>query len=167
MDVRPLFRYTAFIVYVLIIILTFGHYFPLFYYRHQNPHAKDYALWLKQVTAPGAYIISTDYSAFISRYAQRNPLGRMLKDRYILKDEELLRYKAQLAELLKKGDHIYITEMGLYTYDFRKKFSTFMKDNFELDYVGKAYYDDWHRGYLQPNIFENALYEIKTKNETY
>ena len=167
MNIRRFFHHAAFIIYVIIIILTFGHYFPLFYYRHQHPHAKDYALWLGQVTEPGAYIISTDYSAFISRYAKRIPYGRMLKDRYILKDNELLEYKALLVDHLDKGDHIYITDMGLYTYDFRKKFSNFMKDNFKLEYTGKAYYDDWHRGYLQTHIFENALYKIKKKNETY
>jgi hypothetical protein len=163
MGFNRLFRLSALVIFVLTVLISFFHYLPYYVFRHQHSPITEYARWLGQSTEEDAQIIATDISLFIKRYGRRTPLGRILQDGHIYQQEELLAYKAELEALLAQGVPVYITKTGLVTYDIRKKFSTFMADNFELTLVGDHIYEDWHRGYLNFRVFQNPLYKLGMK----
>jgi len=158
-----LFRLSALFLYGLIIVWTFGYYLPPFVYRHRHSSLIEYSQSMEKLTETNARIIGGETDPFIEHYGHRKSLERMLRDKHVLEDTELSNYKKKLEGLLDEGTPLYITETGLYTYDFEEKFSNFMKMNFRLEYVGTSKYEDWHRDYLQRVFFIDTLYRIKKK----
>ncbi len=148
-----------FITYVALIYSLFSFICPILLFRHQNSLTINYVLWVKSQTEDNACIIPADEGPFIRYYANR--LTREVFTRYSkLSDEELMDFQNRVTDLLKQNVPVYITEMGLRTYDADKKFSGFVAEHFRLTSVGQEWHEDWHRGELQVLIGKASLFRI-------
>ena len=80
-----------------------------------------------------------------------------------LKDQELLAFKEKLDGILSRGTPVYIDANGLYSYDFDKKFSTMIKKNYRVTYLGKHLMEDWHEGEIVSGVQWQALFKVESK----
>jgi 4-amino-4-deoxy-L-arabinose transferase-like glycosyltransferase len=155
------FRLTSLIVYFTIILLLSPFISPLSI-RHSHSFLPDYVRWVAGKVEHNAYLITTDDQPFYKYYSGVNTLGRPLSSTP-LDNTDLEVFKQTLDNLLANDTPVYITSVGLFTYDADKKFSSFIRNNYALEAVGEEVYEDWHRGILRQFIFYNQLVRIRKK----
>jgi hypothetical protein len=107
-------------------------------------------------------MIPADDRLFFQHYGAFKIIGRPLKTSdYTARD--LNEFKSKLNTALTKGDPVYITNIGLYEYDYDGDFSRFFIKNYSLERVGSNLYDGWHRGAIYNNIFRNTLFRVRKR----
>lgn len=149
----------AFILLFGIGVSTFIRVYPLLKIRHEKADVPDFVRWFDRMAEPGARIIHGDGSAFFHYYSDRKTAYRPLKTR-VFTDEELADFKKRTDALLDKGVPLYITSVGLFSYDYAKKFSNFVFDNYCLEYKGSHHYEDWHGGAMTNRRIPLKTYKI-------
>lgn len=141
-------------IFVLINLMA---YFPTFAFRHQHALLPDFFQWINTVTEENAYIIERDHSIWISHYSKRTPFGPKKGLNHLL-PEDLKEFKAELDNLLSRGDPVYITKYGLL--DQKDQFRKFMLKNYHLEFIGGKMIEDWHLDCLKQVIVRNDLFKI-------
>ncbi|MBN1869718.1 MAG: glycosyltransferase family 39 protein [Candidatus Omnitrophica bacterium] len=159
MSINSAFRITSTAIYCLILYLTFTSIFPLLYARHAYALLPDYAKWVSKTMGKDAWLITTDDRLFYEYYGNVNVLGRPLGLRF-LEQKALSDFKKKVDALLDNNTAVYITSVGLFSYDPDKKFSSLMNENYRWEIVGTRPYEDWHRDILKQNIVPNQLFRI-------
>ena len=156
------FQIVSVIAYVTLFVITATSIMPILSFRHRNALLPEYAQWVAEKTEKNAQIITTDDRFFIQYYGKRKTLSRPLKS-VNFTDEELSSFQKTLNDILKQNIPVYITYIGIYDYDPKKKFSTFLIENYHLKLIGKSLYEDWHQGELTKKVFFNPLVKIQKK----
>ena len=101
-------------------------------------------------------------SIFYKYYGNIKLLGKPLHF-LSLENKDLENFKQTLDSLLNNNIPVYITSVGLFAYDPGKKFSSMIKENYNLEIVGTELYEDWHKGVLKKLIFNCRLIRIRKK----
>jgi 4-amino-4-deoxy-L-arabinose transferase-like glycosyltransferase len=158
-----LFIKTAFaFTLVMVLTLPFSYLYPKLLSRHLNALLPDYARWVGRQIEPNAYLITSDDSLFFSYYASINILNRPMNT-WVLHDEDLAELKKNIDQLLDQNIPVYITDMGLYAYNPKRKMSNLIKDNYRLTLIGSQRYESWHIRLLRQKILHTHLYRIEPK----
>ena len=160
--INATFRVISLAVYCTILYLMFTFIFPLVYARHAYALLPDYAKWVSEKIEKNAYFITTDDRPFYIHYGQFNFLFRPI-DSFHLEDTVLADFKREIDELLDNDIPVYTTSVGLFAYDPRRKYSSLIMNNYDLEIVGTKLFEDWHRGVLKQMIFYNPLIRLKKK----
>lgn len=132
-------------------------------FRHDHALLPDFYRWMAQVTESNARIIERDHSLFIKFYANRIPLGVPVT-LFEADQNELLKYKDQINELLENFIPVYITDTGLNGFPDHLKFDEFMHANFEFEHIGDHMIEDWYNDVLVHSVVKNSLYRVKKKD---
>ncbi|MFP4472980.1 MAG: ArnT family glycosyltransferase [Candidatus Omnitrophota bacterium] len=154
-------RWPAAVLFLLTALFPLWQVLPDFAARHQSDSLAEYARWVKTQTEPDAVIISTDYKQFLAYYGSRDVTGRMTQ-RF---DQQQWRdFLNRISQLLAEDRPVYITNVGLYSYDFN--FSKRFKNHFRLEYRGYKPLDDYHTGVLRQTTYLNDLYRVRLKKSS-
>ena len=108
------------------------------------------------------YIIAGDEGFFIEHYGHRTLLRRPTSA-FDIKDAELITFKQKLDRILADGIPVYIDANGLYSYDAGKKFSSLIKKNYNLTFLGKHLIEEWYLGEIFADIQWQGLFKITPK----
>ncbi len=163
------FRFAAIAAFTLLCTSSFWRCYPALVLRHHNAVSPDYGAWIGLHTEPNAVIITGDDYLFIQHYGRREILPHIVTDhdsclRYPNRKQELLAYKNHLEDLMNRGIPVYATFLGLHADNKEEYFYKFIREFYNLDFVGTAYLDLWHRGDLKPSILENDLVKLTRKS---
>ncbi|MCD4780741.1 MAG: glycosyltransferase family 39 protein [Candidatus Omnitrophica bacterium] len=150
-------------ILVITIALPFSYLYPKLLARHKHALLPDYARWVGEETEPNAYLITSDDSLFFSHYASINILNRPMNT-WVLRDEDLAELKKNIDQFLEQGIPVYITDMGLYAYNPKKKMSNLILKNYNITLIGSRQYESWHTRLLRQKILETRLYRIQPKD---
>jgi len=136
--------------------------FPILAFRHSMALLPEWAEFIGDNTEPHALIITGDDQDFITHYGKRTVFYRH-KDFFHLDPVEFEKFKQKLTSLLDENVPVYITRDGLYSYDPARKFSSYILENYRLEFQGTRKYEDWHGGELILKVQREALYRIYKK----
>jgi len=150
------------IMFLYIFLSRFCYAYPVLLDRHKVGLLVNYSKWIAEKTEKNAYIITTDESPFIRYYGHRKTIGRPL-GYFSLNEKEINIFKQQLNKMLKENIPVYITSNAIYVYDPKHQFSTLLKKNYKLDYIGTKICEYWHRGIFKRLLYNNALFRIRQK----
>jgi len=160
-----LIKLMSYCLFVIIICKLFTTIYPVLKFRHDHAILPDFALWITDMTEPNAYIIAADENRFLTYYGDRAMIGRPVTVLRRTDESELLKFKRKVDHLLNQEIPVYITTAGLYAYNRDSHFSNFFDRYYSKDYVGKNYYEDWHRGSLELKIYLMSLYRVYKRQE--
>ncbi len=152
----------AFACGVVLLLCNITNIFPILYFRHTNALLPSWAKYINTNTNPQAVIITGDDEMFIKHYGKRQILSRP-RSMHRLDKEELNIFNRALQDKLSSGADIYITGMGLFSYDADNVFSSFIKNHYRLEYYASGKYEDWHSGELFLEDITEPLYRIYKK----
>ena len=162
--INPRFRVTGLAIFLIMLFFPFRNIYPVVAFRHTYNLLPDFLKWMATKTEKNALIISGDEDIFIRYYAGRSSFPRPL-DQFFLKDILLEEFKQKLNKLLEKNTPVYIISTGLFAYDPGLKFSSYIKANYKLIFLGKRWSEDWHRGELVLHTGPMALFRVVKKTE--
>ncbi len=151
----------AYVCYLAIFLYLFSSAHPILYIRNQNAILPEFVRWVTDSTEENAKIIITDNSKFYSYYGNRAVLGRPLA--YTIKEHMLDDFKKSVDENLESNIPVYITALSLSSYDLEHKFSNFVKEHYNLNYVGEQISEGWYKGAYHNLIYTNNLYRLTKK----
>ncbi|MCK5013121.1 MAG: DUF2723 domain-containing protein, partial [Candidatus Omnitrophica bacterium] len=156
-------RYITYLFLFVVSCTMFIRIYPNLKVRHDEALTPRFAQWVKSVTRKDARVIQADGAVFISYYGHRQPMRRPTRPLHsnTVGMDELAAFKRQIDTLLKQNIPVYISSVGLYTYDYEKHFSDYMKANYELKFIGSHPYEGWHGGAMSQNIVLVDLYRIE------
>lgn len=157
-----IFNILCFLIFFAMIIMKVTSIYPILSFRHQHAVLPEYCRWVKSVTPKNAMVISGDDRLFFEYYGKMKFLSKNLKT-FSIDSDEIASFKKQLDHNLDNNIPIYITDIGLYAYDPDKKFSTFIKNNYKLQFIGTHLYEDWHKGAFKQQLFNLPLYKVNRK----
>jgi len=159
------FHYIAISLFLFSTFSSFYSIYPKLKFRHDHALVIEYSQWINSQTEENAYIICSDESSLLQHYSKRKAMKRLYAHKnLILSKEEFLEYKKYLDQVLAENIPVYITYVGLFGYDYKNQFSTFMKANYDFKFIGTHSYESWHRGSSHHVIFDNNLWRMKLKN---
>ena len=156
------FRITALAIFLIMLTLIFQSIYPMLESRHKYDLLPDFFRWMATKTEKKALIISGDEDAFIRYYAGRSSLPRPLNE-FFIEDTALEEFKKKLNNLLEKNIPVYATSTGIYAYNPRLQFSSFMEENYTLEFLGEQRIEDWHRGELILRTYKMTLFRVMKK----
>jgi hypothetical protein len=151
------------VMFIAIIGVLWVKIYPVLMIRHQNSYLPEFTRWVEGKTEPNARIITSDDGLFFSYYTNLTQVSRPLKQARIT-GWELEQCKERIDVLLEDDIPVYIYSVSLYAYDSGSYFTNFLKDRYQLTWVGVHLYEDWHRGDMISSIFPNHLYKIEKKS---
>ena len=158
------FKSIAFILFWGISLTTFFRIYPLLKIRHQYDDVPAFTKWFKKIAEPNSRMIHGDGSAFFHYYGNVTLAPRPLSSKRIDK-EELEKFKINTNALIKGGIPVYINSVGLFSYNCRGNFSNFVYKNYDLEYIGSHYYEDWHGGAMEDRRINLNVYKLSIKEE--
>ena len=130
---------------------------PIISFRHNYCAPKEFALFAKNMTEEGSYIISNDEGSFINYYANRKTIGYpKFADKTQLSNT-LKRYYS----LLKNNKTLYATGKILFMIDSDNSSYKTLNQNFILEYKGSALNEDYHHSEFSLKKRNESLYQIK------
>ncbi len=156
------FRLLSFFVFSLITVTMFVNIYPVLLFRHQHALLPDFARFVQRVTEPSAKIIAGDETPFIIYYGKRE-IGFRPFEAAKIPQSQLRDFQRRLDALLAQDTPVYITSSGLLSYDPEKKFSSFVQNHYQLDYVGETLSEGWHQGVTRLRIGVEKLYRIRPR----
>ena len=144
--------------------LNFSRIVPILDFRHKNEMLPDFYRWIGHNTEKNAVILERDNSAFIRYYGKRTPM-RPPADMFKLEPQKLKTFEKKLNALLDQGIPVYTTESGIIAHAPKTvaTLKKFFNQNYDLVYVGKKKFEDWHLGCLVHHIASNRIFKIKKK----
>ena len=156
---------TAAVLGTLIAVLLAGrmlfNIYPALKYRNYHAVVPEYVRWVRAQVPPDARIICKDDFIFYEHYGgfvtlkRPNPRGG---------DTTYLEvYRRELERLIAAGVPVYVSGVGLYSYDPGRVVSGYLKRYFDFHEVGRHPYEIWHTGELQTRVFEDPLYQVVLK----
>ena len=164
-NLRKIFKITTLIALLIIIFIPFNSILPILWFRHQRALLPEYVQWLDRMVEKNAVFITSDEGLFINYYADHAILYKPVELYTPVAEGQFNDFKKQLDALLNQNTPLYITSKTIHAYDLSKKFKEFMLNNYKLEYVGRNYSDDWHKGELFFQAYPNYLFKI-TKGVT-
>ena len=156
---RGVFRVVVLLFFGNVIFLLFGYMAPKLQFRHQHETLPEFCRWVGRSTSSEAVIIVGDEKLFMKRYAQRQILARPEKFQGY-SPQELARFQGQVDALFRDGRSVYITTPALYSHDFKKQFSSFIKKEYAVIPLGQHLYEDWHLGSMRLQVHPFTLYQL-------
>lgn len=160
---KKIIKFTATALCIMIVLLpNVTNIFPILSFRHSHALLPDWAQYIKNQTEPDAFIITGDDELFFNHYAKRKTLYRP-KALTHLDENEFNDFKKNLSTHLSNKIPVYITSMGLSTYNPDRIFSDYILKNFELEYRTTKVIEDWHAGELLLDKVEESLYRVYPK----
>lgn len=130
--------------------------------RHTSSTIADFYTAMGQRTESNAVIITVDDGLFVNYYSKRQRMERP-RDREILNPENLNRFQKALDGLLEQGIPVYITHMGLWTYDHTDTFKNFMNTHYHLTDLGGTLIDVWYITPFTTSPHQGHLFKIEKK----
>ncbi len=146
----------------IILLPNITNIFPILSFRHSHALYPAWAQYVKDHTEPQALIITGDDELFLNHYAQRKTLYRP-KAMNHLDETEFKTFKESLATQLSNHVPVYVTTMGLSTYNPNGIFSNYIHDHYRLEYRGTKTIEDWHLGELFLTKVEESLFRVYQK----
>jgi hypothetical protein len=156
----PLARWVLIPVLTLMIFSPFSRVYPVLKFRHEHALLPEFVRWVAAKVEPGARIITADEALFYKYYTSCEILPRPA-DVLRSAPEDLARFYNTLDALLARDVPVYITTASLYAYDRDRHFSGFFKSQYDGERVGSHYYEDWHMGSAQTQVFLFDLYRVR------
>ncbi len=133
---------------------------PILAFRHRYALMPDYYRWVGQNTEPNAKIIERDNISFIEHYGHRTAIYPPVS-LFAIDPHALERFKEDLDRDFASNVPIYVTGTGLLGYNPNLKFPQFMKEHFQIKFIGERLIEDWHRDCLKLDIGPMKLYRLR------
>jgi len=156
----PLARWVLIPVFVFMIYGTFSRVYPVLKFRHEHALLPDFVRWVAANVEPDARVIVADEGLFYKYYTPCRVLYRPA-DVLRAAPEDLARFRDEMDALLDQDVPVYITTASLFAYDRDHHFSGFLKSHFRGERIGSHYYEDWHMGSAQIQVFLFDLYRVR------
>ena len=157
-----IFKKVPVILFLLLEFFMFSNIYPVLAFRHEYDSIPEFARWIAKISEAKALIIAGDEGFFIEYYAHRTLLYRPA-NAFDIKDSELINFKQKLDRILSSGIPVYIDANGLYSYDAGQKFSSLIKKNYNLTFLGKHLIEEWYLGEIFADIQWQGLFKITLK----
>jgi len=152
------------ILFILMLAIPFHHIYPVLKLRHDHDFMKEYVHWVKENIEENAMVIDIDRGEAYQYFGGIMTLGKPyeLPNKKVGR-EELFAFKEKLDGYLSQNISIYITDAGLYAYDYFQNFRRFMFEQYHLEEIAEHGYVDYNSGetnFLQAKI---RLYKVYKK----
>lgn len=147
---------------IIILLSNVTHIFPLLYLRHSFNLYQAWAEYIKNHTQPQALVISGDDAMFLNHYGGCRIFPRPVSMSH-LDDNQFTVFKKNLSNQIANDVPVYITTIGLSSYDLDGDFSSYIKNHYRLEYRGEKIVEDWHGGELYFGEMKESLYRIYKK----
>lgn len=129
-------------------------------FRHHRAVVPEYVAWVRAQVPSNARVICKDDFIFYEHYGNFTTLKRPNPGSGL---EKIRLYRHQLRDLLAAGVPVYVSGVGLYSYDPGRQVSGYLKQYFDFVEIGRHPYEIWHAGELQIKVFEDPLFRVMLK----
>lgn len=141
-------------------MLPFARRYPVFVFRHQRALLPDFARWVQERVPPGSLIITSDACEFYRYYGEDLECLVRPVNPYGTEGHDLEEFRALIRSHLSDGKNIFISDIGLYSYNPREIFSRGLQRHFHVEEVGSHLYESWHKGELELFVSRVRLYRV-------
>ncbi len=152
----------SFMIFLMLFEYSFLFIYPMLQTRHHNAILPAFAQWVEKNTEKHAALICADESLFFKYYTKLTVIGRPL-NLSVYSEDELRKYQKKLDTLLDQNIPLYIHGGSLYAYNTNNQFFDFIYKNYSLRTTGTHFYEDWHKGAMELQVFPFELYKIEKK----
>jgi hypothetical protein len=160
--INTFFFFMISIIFLLVVFVPLVGPYKMFKVRHDHAYIPEYAKWIAKKTPPDALIITGDEGLFIDYYSRRKSMRK--PSSLSLTNKELNEFKVILDEPLNNKTPVYITCLGLDSYDWQGRFRSFMLEHYRLFDVGSRPYEGWHTSPYMNSVLECPLIKIEKKD---
>ncbi len=150
------------LIAVLITGVTFLNIYPVLAERNRHAYITEYVDWVRRQVPATARIICKDDFIFYEHYGNLATLTR--PNPHGGGDLSTLEiYRRQLQDLLDAGVPVYVSGVGLYSYDPGRQVARYLRQHFDLIELGRHPYEVYHAGELTLRIFDDPLFKVVLK----
>ncbi|MCX5712720.1 MAG: hypothetical protein NTY47_06625 [Candidatus Omnitrophica bacterium] len=130
---------------------------PMLNFRHHYNGEKRFAEFVNRATPAGSIIVTMDDAPFIEYYGKRAAITHPIDDA-----AKISEFIFGLRGYLDRGRAVYLSGSG-FSYDPKKIFFKAINENFNLNAVGSALCEDYHRPELGFQLYRQQLYKLTVK----
>ncbi len=152
-------RGCVYVFFCVILFACFSRIYPNVKFRHETELLPDFVRWVEQKTEADSRIIVADEALFFTYYTKQKILRRPTHN-IKLSPEELMRFKKTVDNFIESGVPVYATSASIFAYDRDEHFSSFFLENYDGVLIGQHYYEDWHLGSLNSQVYFFDLYRV-------
>jgi len=156
-----LLKAAAYGVLILLSCTMYNSIYRTLKFRHDHALLPEFAQWVGKNTEPHAKVIAADEGLFIQHYGSRSLIYRPASGVLGYAEDQLNQFAADIDAMLENNMPVYITTVSLYSYDRGAEFSSFFKDHYSGELIGKHYYEDYHQGAMKLSIILCSLYRVR------
>ncbi|MEK6857851.1 MAG: glycosyltransferase family 39 protein [Nanoarchaeota archaeon] len=154
----------AVVILLYFIMSMFLFIYPILKFRHDYSGPKEFALWLKQVIEPDAFLISIDDTPPIYYYANISKQYNIPVQSIF--DNDSITLKKWIFDLKKflnnSTNKIYIISSALH-YANNEILSPLLHSNFKLRQIGGKLTEHYNNADIRFNKYDQTLYGIENK----